>query len=301
MKVCWVGLGHMGLPMAAHLHRAGHDVTAFDLSPESRNAATAIGVRAHDTLLDAAAGVEVVFTMLPTGEHVRKVLLDSGLAEVASEATYVDCSTISPADARAIAEGLAGTGLGFVDAPVSGGTGGAEGGTLTFMVGGTDVQFSMLIPLLEAMGRRLFHVGETGCGQAAKLVNNMMLAMNMAAVSEAAVMADRLGLDHRTFWEIAQVSSGDSWVLRNFYPVAGIVPTSPASHGFAPGFSASLMRKDVGLALHEAEAHAIPGAMTKQAADVLDQLIQSGNGHLDFSAVVRVAAGDRALDTARPN
>jgi 3-hydroxyisobutyrate dehydrogenase len=287
--------------MVAHLHRAGHEVTVFDLSPESLAAAAAVGIRAHDTLGEAATGAEVVFTMLPTGDHVRSVLLDSGLGEIAPGATCVDCSTTSPAEARALRRELACSGRTFVDAPVSGGTGGAEDGTLTFMVGGGADEFSLISPLLEVMGRRLFHVGESGCGQAAKLVNNMMLAMNMAAVSEAAVMADRLDLDQRTFWEIAQVSSSDSWVLRNFYPVPGIVPTSPASHDFSPGFTALLMRKDVGLALREAEAHGMPGAMTQQAARALDQLIEAGSGHLDFSALVHVAAGDRQTGDSLPS
>ncbi|MEV0642375.1 3-hydroxyisobutyrate dehydrogenase [Streptomyces sp. NPDC050619] len=298
MKICWVGLGHMGLPMVVHLHRAGFDVSAFDVSAEARAAAAAVGLRAPDTLLEAAEGAEVIFTMLPTGDHVRKVLLESGLDQATAGAMCVDSSTISPAQAREISAEVAGTGRSFVDAPVSGGTAGAEDGTLTFMVGGTAEQFAHVTPLLEAMGRRHFHVGGTGCGQAAKLVNNMMLAMNMASVSEAAVIADRLGLDARTFWEIAQVSSGDSWVLRNFYPIPGVVPTSPASHDFAPGFTALLMRKDVGLALDETSAHAVPGAMTHQAARLLDQLIQAGEGHLDFSAVVRVAAGELPADTS---
>lgn len=299
MKVCWIGLGHMGLPMAAHLHGAGHEVTAFDLSTESRHAAASVGLRAHDTLREAATGAEVVFTMLPTGKHVRSVLLNADLGEVASGAPYVDCSTTSPAEARALHQELAGSGRTFVDAPVSGGTGGAKDGTLTFMVGGGANEFSLVSPLLAAMGRRLFHVGESGCGQAAKLVNNMVLAMNMAAVSEAAVMADRLGLDQQTFWEIAQVSSSDSWVLRNFYPVPGIVPTSPASHDFSPGFTALLMRKDVSLALREAETHGLPGAMTQQAARALDELIEGGYGHLDFSALVLVAA--RHAGASRPS
>lgn len=298
MKVCWVGLGHMGLPMAGHVHRAGHDVAAFDISQASCESAVALGIQVHDALIGAAAGADVVFTMLPTAAHVRRVLLESGLEQVAPNAAYVDCSTISPADARGIAEDMARTGRAFVDAPVSGGTSGAEDGALTFMVGGPEEDVTAIMPLLDTMGRRLFHVGETGCGQAAKLVNNMVLAMNMAAVSEAAVMAEKLGLDHRAFWEIAQVSSADSWVLRNFYPVPGVVPTSPASHDFAPGFTGLLMRKDVGLALDETDAHTLPGGMTRQAAKVLDELIDAGLGHLDFSAVVRIAAGARSADAA---
>jgi 3-hydroxyisobutyrate dehydrogenase len=295
MKVCWVGLGNLGLPMAAHLHRAGHEVAVFDISAEARAAGAAVGLHIHDRLEPAARGAEVVFTVLPTADHVRQVLLGSGLDDVAPNATYVDCSTIGPAEARRISDEVARTGRVFVDAPVSGGIPAAEDGTLTFLVGGSTEHFTALTPLLEAMGRRLFHVGETGYGQAAKLVNNMVLAMNMTAVSEAAVLAERLGLDHRMFYEIAQVSSSDSWVLRNFYPVPHVVPRSPASHDFAPGFTALLMRKDVGLALRETEDHALPGAMLRQAADMLDQLIDVGLGQLDFSAIVRVAAGDLPL------
>jgi 3-hydroxyisobutyrate dehydrogenase len=270
-------------------------VTSFDISAATRTTAADIGLQVGESLAGAAEGADVVFTMLPLASHVRQVLLDSGLDKVAPKATYVDCSTIGPAEARSISEEMSRTERVFVDAPVSGGAAGAQDGSLTFMVGGSAECFAALTPLLATMGQRLFHVGEVGSGQAAKLVNNMVLAMNMMAVSEAAVMADRLGLDHRTFWDIAQVSSADSWVLRNFYPVPGVVPTAPASHDFAPSFTALLMRKDVDLALQELVDQSLPGAMTRQAADMLDQMIEAGLGHLDFSAVVQIAGGEQSI------
>lgn len=292
MKICWIGLGHMGLPMAAHLHGAGYQVHTYDISSTACAAAASAGLHVADAASDAARGAEAVFTMLPTGAHVRKVLVESGLARLtAADALIIDSSTISTAEARSIGSAVEDAGRGFIDAPVSGGTSGARNGTLTFMVGGTREQYERARPLLEPMASRLFHLGGTGCGQSAKTVNNMMLAMHMASVSEAAVLAERLGLDAGTFFEVVKVSSGDSWVLRNFYPIPGVVESSPANHGFTPTFAAALMRKDVGLALDTASEHDLDAGMTRYVAGLLDRLIAAGHGELDFSALVRIAAG----------
>lgn len=292
MKICWVGLGHMGLPMVTHIHARGFEVTGFDLSEEARAAAQRAGVPVARTLEDAARAADLVFAMLPEGRHVRSVFLDSELSKIARGALCVNSSTISPEEARQIAADLEHLGMGFVDAPVSGGMPGAIKGTLSFMVGGTSAQVEHVRPVLSAMGANIFHVGGTGCGQAAKVANNMLLAMYMASVSEAAVLAERLGLDPRTFWNLAQVSSGDSWVLRNFFPVPGVIPTAPASHDFAPSFTATLMRKDVELALSAARTEGVTVQMTEQAARMLDQLIEAGHADLDFSALVRIPSNE---------
>ncbi|MFF9040449.1 3-hydroxyisobutyrate dehydrogenase [Streptomyces sp. NPDC014892] len=293
MKICWVGLGRMGLPMVSHLRRAGFDVHVHDISAMARAAAEEDGLTVASSLADAARGADVVFTMLPTGDHVRKVLLESGTDRLVGPRTiFVDSSTISPSEARAIARDVERDGRQFLDAPVSGGTEGAADGTLTFMVGGAVEAFEQVRPLLAAMGKNLFHLGGTGCGQSAKTVNNMMLAMNMASLSEAVVLAERLDLDARTFLDVARTSSGDSWVLRHFYPIKGTVPTAPVNQDFAPGFTASLMRKDVGLALDAARSHEVRVPMTHQAAELLDRLIAAGQGQLDFTALVKLASGE---------
>ncbi|MEU9329954.1 3-hydroxyisobutyrate dehydrogenase [Streptomyces canus] len=297
MKICWAGLGKMGLPMASHVQSAGFEVHAYDISAQAREAAESVGLSVASDLADAARDASVVFTMLPTGEHVRKVLLESGLERlVGPDTVIVDSSTISPADARAIAVEVERAGHSFLDAPVSGGTEGAADGTLTFMVGGAVESFERVRPLLATMGANHFHLGGTGCGQSAKVVNNMMLAMNMASVSEAAVLAARLGLDTQTFLDVARTSSGDSWVLRHFYPIKGAVPAAPVNQDFHPGFTAALMRKDVGLALDASDAHDVRVPMTRRVAELLDLLIAAGEGPLDFSALVKLASGE--IDSA---
>ncbi|WP_305093334.1 3-hydroxyisobutyrate dehydrogenase [Prescottella sp. R16] len=296
MKIGWIGLGNMGLPMAANLHSAGRgadfEVTAFDLSPDTRRAAAAQGVPTAESTVEAATGADVLITMLPKGEHVRTALLESGaLAATAPGAVVVDCSTIGTADAVALSTVVTGSGRRFLDAPVSGGTAGAQNGTLTFMVGGTDVDLDAVRPLLDAMGERIFHAGETGAGQSAKMLNNMMLAMNMQSTCEAAVLAERLGVSAKTVIDIAGVSTGDSWALRRYYPIGGAVESAPSSRDFAGGFAVTLMRKDLGLALDAAAAHGVDAAATTEVARRLDVLADNGFGLLDFSALVRLVDG----------
>lgn len=277
----------MGLPMAAHLHNAGFDVLAFDLAPQARAAAIEVGIPVATSVQEATAGAAIVFTMLPKGAHVRAALLDSGaLALTAPDALVIDCSTTAADDATAFADAAAALGRRFLDAPVSGGTAGAQKGTLTFMVGGAEGDLEQARPVLDAMGARIFHAGATGAGQSAKMVNNLMLAVNMQGACEAAVLAERLGIDPRTVIEIASASTGDSWVLRHYYPNGGAVPTAPSSRGFAGGFAATLMRKDLGLALDAAAEHGVGVLATSAVAQQLDQLIEGGRGGLDFSAII---------------
>ncbi|MFC8045775.1 3-hydroxyisobutyrate dehydrogenase [Nocardia sp. NPDC057353] len=289
VKICWIGLGNMGSPMAGHLREAGHDVTGFDLSPEARAAAS---VPTADSPVAAARDAAIVVTMLPRGEHVRAALLESGaLAAAAPGALVVDCSTIATGEARELAAAVTATGGRFLDAPVSGGTAGARNGTLTFMVGGAAADFEAARPLLVAMGARLFHAGAVGAGQSAKMINNMMLAMNMQSTCEAAVLAQRLGIDAGTVIEIAGVSTGDSWALRNYYPVGGAVDVAPAGRGFTGGFAVTLMRKDLGLAIDAAGAHGVDVTATAEVARRLDDLVAEGFGALDFSALIRLIDG----------
>lgn len=292
MKVCWIGLGNMGSPMATHLSKAGYDVVGFDLSPSVREAVGESGLTTASSAIDAARGADIVFTMLPKGEHVHAAILESGVLDaLAADALVVDCSTISTGDARAVAAVVNASGRGFLDAPVSGGTNGAENGTLTFMVGGTVDDLRTVRPLLSAMGSRIFRAGAVGAGQSAKLINNMMLAMNMQSLCESAVLAQKLDVDPQTVIEIAGASTGNSWVLNNYYPVGGAIASAPSSRDFTGGFAVTLMHKDLGLALDAAEEHRLELAATVEVSRRLQHLIDEGFGALDFSSLIRLIDG----------
>lgn len=284
----WIGLGNMGRPMTKNLVAAGHTVRGYDVVPEAVAAAAQSGVEAVGSIAEAVAGAEVVFTMLPKGEHARAVYLepDGVLAHADTSTLLVDSSTIDFDSARALHAAASEAGFRFVDAPVSGGVSGADAGTLTFMVGGADADVETLRPILEPMAGNVFHAGGEAAGQAAKIVNNMQLAISLQGVVEGAVLAQRFGLDPQAFFEIAKVSSGDSWPLRNWYPVPGVVDTAAANNGFMPGFATTLMHKDVGLALAGAESQGLDLPAAKLAYDRLQQLIDSGLGGLDTSAVI---------------
>lgn len=285
-RLGWIGLGNMGAPMARNVAAAGHEVVAFDLCPEAREAA---GVPTVDSALDAFRDADVVITMLPKGEHVRSALCGAGVLEAtAAGALVIDCSTIAVADARSIAGEVQNRGRRFLDAPVSGGTAGAETGTLTFMVGGEPSDVEAARPLLDAMGSRVFHVGPAGSGQGVKMLNNLMLAVNLQGVAEAAALADRLGIDHSTLIECASVSSGDSWVLRNYYPIAGPVPSAPSNREFSGGFSVALMAKDLGLAHETAAGVDLDLAAARGMSERLQTLTDLGDAALDCSAVVKL-------------
>lgn len=285
----WVGLGNMGRPMAANLVKAGHTVQGFDVVEAAVSAAAEDGITPAKSIEEAVKGAEIVFTMLPKGEHARSVYLtEGGVLEVASKDTIlVDSSTIDFDTARALHDAAREAGYVFLDAPVSGGVTGAAAGTLTFMVGAEDEDFEAAKKYIEPMAGNIFHAGGDAAGQAAKIVNNMMLAISAQGVVEGAVLADRFGLAPETFINIAKVSSGDSWPLRTWYPVPGVVDTAAANNGFKPGFAVSLMRKDLGLALAGGESQGVPLDAAQLVADKLDKLIDEGWELADTMALIR--------------
>src|SRR5246127_3522215 len=242
--VAFIGLGNRGGRMAANLVKAGHKVTAFDLVAASRDQAEADGAAIAESSVAAVKGAEVVITMLPAGKHVLSVWQEV-VPAMAKDALIIDCSTIDVESAKAAHALAAKHGTASIDAPVSGGTGGAKGATMTFMCGGEAKSFAAAKPVLEAMGKKIVHCGDAGAGQAAKICNNMILGISMIGVSEAFVLAEKLGLSHQALFDVASTSSGQCWSLTTYCPVPGPVPTSPANNGYRPGFSAGLMLKDL--------------------------------------------------------
>jgi len=284
----WIGLGHMGSRMTANLVKGGHTVLGFDLNPAAIDAAAVGGVKPAASLAEAVRDVDAVFTMLPRGEHVRAVYLGEGgvLAHAAPSTLLVDSSTIDIDSARTLHETAGDRGFRFVDAPVSGGISGAAAGTLTFMVGGEPAAVDAAVTLIEPMSGNIIRTGGATSGQAAKICNNMMLLINLAGCAEGAVLADRLGLDPQVFWNVASVSSADSWALRTWYPVPGIVETAAANNGFAATFTAELANKDIGLALAAAEATETVLPAAQLVRDQLQRLVDSGRGDKDCSLII---------------
>ena len=287
----FIGLGNMGGPMAANLARAGFRVRGFDLDPASLEAARTDGVETVGSVAAAAEGAEAVVTMLPAGTHVLRVWGELA-AVVAPGTLLVDSSTIDVASAReahAIAERC---GCPSVDAPVSGGTGGARAGTLTFMAGGSAEAYARAEPILARMGRSRFHCGEAGAGQAAKICNNMLLGIAMIGTCEAFALAEKLGLSHRALFDVASVSSGQCWSMTTYCPVPGPVPTSPANAGYRPGFAASLMLKDLRLSQAAAEAAGAQTPLGAHAAALYARFEAEGHGGDDFSAIIGMLRGE---------
>jgi 3-hydroxyisobutyrate dehydrogenase len=283
--IAFIGLGNMGGPMASNLSRAGHQVVGFDLARETREAAAKDGVAIAASARDSVKNADVVITMLPSGDPVIKVW-NEVLQGAKEGALFIDCSTIDVADAR-VAHGLATQkGMEPLDAPVSGGVAAATAGTLTFMVGGTETAFARGKPVLERMGKRVVHCGDSGSGQAAKICNNMILGVSMIAVSEAFVLAEKLGLSYQALFDVVSDSSGQCWALTSYCPVPGPVPASPANHDYRPGFSAALMLKDLRLARDAAESAGVEAVLGKQAAQIYQSFAQTGRGSDDFSGVV---------------
>ena len=281
-RVAFVGLGNMGAPMARNLAVSGIAVSAFDLSASARDAAEGVAVAA--SLREALEGAGTLITMLPQGRHVVSVLAEA-LAHLPSGVCHIDCSTIDMASARQLHAGARERGLLSVDAPVSGGTGGAQAATLTFMAGGSPEAMAHARPLLERMGKRVVHCGEGGAGQAAKICNNMILGATMVATCEAFVLAERLGLDAQAFYDIASVSSGQSWSMTSYCPVPGVGPVTPADHDYRGGFATALMLKDLRLATEAAAAAGSPVPMGDRARDLYEALAAAGEGDRDFSAM----------------
>ena len=292
MRIAFIGLGNMGGGMAANLVRAGHHVSAFDLSADALARAVAAGCGAAGSAADAVAGAEAVVTMLPAGKQVRQVY--AGLLPVlGADALLIDCSTIDIESARAVIADAAARGIAMVDAPVSGGIAAANGGTLTFMVGGEADAFARAGPILSAMGKAVIHAGVAGAGQAAKICNNMLLGATMVATSEAFLLARDLGLDPATFYAISSKASGQSWSMTSYCPMPGVGPETPADRGYQGGFAGALMLKDLKLAVeaaHRADASVPMGAL---AESLYQAMANAGMGGFDFSAMIRFLDGDR--------
>jgi 3-hydroxyisobutyrate dehydrogenase len=294
--VGFIGLGNMGAPMAANLVKAGHTVTGYDLNPAALQALATAGGRVAASAADAVKGATVVITMLPAGEHVRDVYLhQGGLIDVTKEAAplLIDCSTIDVDSARTVTAAAETAGLAMLDAPVSGGTAGAQNATLTFMVGGSEDAFARGRPVLEAMGKNIFHAGGPGAGQAVKICNNMMLAINMVGVSEGFLLAEKLGLDWNKLHQICTTATANSWALSNYCPAPGPVPAAPSNRDYAPGFAAALMVKDVKLSQAAADATGSPTPVAAQALSFYQQVVDAGDGGKDFSVVFRWLANQK--------
>ena len=292
-RIGFVGLGNMGAPMALNLIRAGHALVVFDLSAERVGRLVAEGAVASETPQGVAADAEAVITMLPTGREVRAVYSGSGgLIETAPRgALLIDCSTIDVGTAREMAAAAREAGLLMIDAPVSGGVGGATAATLTFMVGGDEAAVARARPLLDAMGKRIVHAGEAGAGQAAKICNNMILGISMIAVAEAFVLAETLGLSHQALFDVASTSSGQCWSLTSYCPVPGPVPASPANRGYAPGFTAAMMLKDLELARAAAAAGGVEAVLGAAAAERYRRFAEAGGAGMDFSGIITMIRG----------
>lgn len=289
----FIGLGNMGGPMCANLVKAGFSVKAFDLSPAARDAAVAAGAKAVATATDAASGSDVVITMLPAGNYVVDVWTSVQPTMKAGN-LLIDCSTIDVDSARKAHELANARGMQSLDAPVSGGVGGAKGATLAFMAGGTPEAFKRAEPILAKMGRKAFHCGGPGAGQSAKICNNMLLAISMIGVSEALTLGEKLGLSHQVMFDVMTASSGKCWSLESYCPVPGPVPSSPANNSYKPGFATSLMLKDVRLSQTAAKSTGVSTPMGDAAVRLYSAFAEAGGGDTDFSGIINYLR-----DTAR--
>jgi 3-hydroxyisobutyrate dehydrogenase len=289
-NIAFIGLGNMGGPMAANLVKAGHKVTAFDLVAASRDQAKADGADIAESSVGSVKGADVIITMLPAGKHVLSVW-NEVIPGMTKGALIIDCSTIDVESAKQAHALAAKHGALSVDAPVSGGTGGAKGATLTFMAGGEEKAFAAGKPVLEKMGKKIVHCGGPGAGQAAKICNNMILGISMIAVSEAFTLAEKLGLSHQALFDVASTSSGQCWALTSYCPVPGPVPTSPANNEYKPGFASVLMVKDLTLAQDAAKATGAATPLGKHAQEIYKAFDAAGNGGVDFSGIIQHVRG----------
>jgi 3-hydroxyisobutyrate dehydrogenase len=287
-KIAFIGLGHMGGGMAPNLAKAGHEVLAFDLVPEAVQHATDGGCTPVGSAAEAVKEADVVLTMLPASKHVRAVFHDDVAPNAKPGTLLIDCSTIDVASVREVGEALQGQGFEFVDAPVSGGIAAAAGGTLTFMVGGSDEGFERAKPFLEPMAQAVIHAGGPGAGQAAKICNNMILGATMAVTCEAFVLAQKLGLDPQVFFDISSKASGQSWSMTSYAPVPGVGPDTPADHDYEGGFAAALMLKDLKLAMEAAQAVGAYTPMGGEAEELYQRFVDRGGGNKDFSGIIKM-------------
>ncbi|MBB3760817.1 3-hydroxyisobutyrate dehydrogenase [Xanthomonas arboricola] len=291
-KIAFIGLGNMGGPMAANLSNAGHQLRVFDLVPAALDAAVAAGAHAASSAHDTLADAEIVISMLPASRHVEALYLGEAgiLAQIPEGALVIDCSTIAPASARKLAAEAQARGLAVLDAPVSGGTAGAAAGSLTFIVGGAAQVLERARPVLQAMGKNIFHVGDNGAGQVAKLCNNMALGVIMAATGEALALGVAQGLDPAVLSQMMAVSTGRSWATEVCNPWPGVLPSAPASRGYSGGFGNDLMLKDLGLVAESAVQAGVSIPLGELARNLYAMNSQAGNGALDFSSVIKLVA-----------
>ena len=287
-RIAFIGLGHMGGGMAPNLVKAGHEVRAFDLSEEALARAVEGGCARAGSTEEAVTNADAVITMLPAGKHVAEVYRAQVFGNAPKSALLIDCSTIDVATARAVEKDAAGQGYAMVDAPVSGGIAAAAGGTLTFMVGGSDDAFARAQPLLDPMAKAVIHAGRAGAGQAAKICNNMILGATMVATCEAFVLAQKLGLDPKVFFDISSKASGQSWSMTSYAPVPGVGPDTPADHGYEGGFAAALMLKDLKLAEDAAQAAGAYTPMGAEAEKLYQRFVDRGGGNKDFSGIIKM-------------
>jgi 3-hydroxyisobutyrate dehydrogenase len=292
-RIGFIGLGNMGLPMASNLVKAGHAVVGFDIVKSLTGKLAANGGLAAETIATACGGADAIITMLPANEHVRDVYCgpDGVIGRAGTGALLIDSSTIDVTTAREVAASAAAKDLVMVDAPVSGGVAGAQAGTLTFMVGGPDAAFARARPILEAMGKTILHAGRSGNGQAAKICNNMILGVSMIAVSEAFLLAEKLGLDAQRLFDIVSKSSGQCWSMTSYCPVPGPVPTSPANRDYRAGFTATMMLKDLKLAQDAARAAQAVTPLGAAAAELYGLFAGHGHAGEDFSGIIRFLRG----------
>jgi 3-hydroxyisobutyrate dehydrogenase len=291
-NIGFIGLGNMGLPMALNLVKAGHAVSGNDVTPKGMEALAVAGGKTAKSVSEAVEA-DIVVTMLPAGQQVREVYIGSNgiLAKAKKGTLFIDSSTIDVETARAVAAEAEKKGMLMIDAPVSGGVGGAQGGTLTFMVGGSDAAFEKAKPILEKMGKTIVHAGGAGAGQAAKICNNMILGISMIAVSEAFVLAEKLGLDKQKLFDISSKSSGQCWSMTSYCPVPGPVPASPANRDYQAGFTAAMMLKDLKLAQEAAKSAGASTPLGAEAAGIYDRYVDAGEGGRDFSGIIRFIRG----------
>jgi 3-hydroxyisobutyrate dehydrogenase len=287
-RIAFIGLGHMGGGMAPNLAKAGHEVRAFDLVAEAVEKAVAAGCEAAPSAADAIKDADVVITMLPASKHVRAVYENDVAPNAKAGALLIDCSTIDVTSAREVGDGMIELGFDFVDAPVSGGIAAAAGGSLTFMVGGSDDAFAKARPILEPMAKAVIHAGGLGAGQAAKICNNMILGATMVVTCEAFVLAEKLGLDPQVFFDIASKASGQSWSMTSYAPVPGVGPDTPADHDYEGGFAAALMLKDLKLAMEAARHVGAYTPMGGEAEELFQRFVDRGGGAKDFSGIIKM-------------
>ncbi|MBP6362320.1 MAG: 3-hydroxyisobutyrate dehydrogenase [Novosphingobium sp.] len=287
MKIAFIGLGNMGGGMAANLVKAGHDVHAFDLSPEALARAKDNGCATYTSVREAVQGADAIVSMLPNGAIVESVYSADVIGHAPNAALLLDCSTIDVDTARKVASAASAAGYAMVDAPVSGGIAAANGGTLTFMVGSSDEAFARAEPILAAMGKAVIHAGASGAGQAAKICNNMILGATMIATCEAFALAEKLGLDLQTFYDISSKASGQSWSMTSYCPVPGVGPASPADNGYQGGFAAALMLKDLKLAMEAAQSVGAQVPLGTRAEALYQAFTAAGNGGTDFSGIIK--------------